>query len=1210
MAPAGAGSLVLPLLCCAAAAAPAAIPGRRRAQALAGPRQAHVVVGHVDHWSELEFASGPVDARRGVHSAAAADSGQLREYIVKAAAPVSHEVVLQLRRLCERVAHAARGAWIALCTPQAAAEVHRLRRVASCLPVDDDIAWRLKVSLQVSGAQRLAPEHDPNELTLTLQPWADAKEAARLLGPRLPQGATAAASPAGEVVVVECRQCSPTWAAAAARAAVSPSAGVLSTWVQYVEYAQRHRVHNRWVRGIVSTGRWSEDPREEPFSFLDGEGHVVGVGDTGIDNDHCFFRDPKRPVPFNSHDPDHRKIVYYGMQDNSAASHMDAHEGHGTHIVGTILGECAPGTTATTKVGNESVPVSRYHGFLPKAKVAFLDLGRYSGDTESVQLPSDTAKTLFQAHHDVGAKVHSESWGGTMAMSGISSRALSADRFLYDNRESVIAFASGNEADKACENKPDDPLCDKYTAISPSVGKNVIGVGGSMGPQESWEAMGEGNFLLFAKPPQKKPRHFSMVKGYFGPERPQLLSGQHLIMADPPDGCYSSSDPSRGRLNNADALKGQTVVFMRGACYFTVKVEEAEKAGASAAIIINNIPGDAIIMGTLEGYDPDNVGVPAFMVSQKEGGELKELMAQYGDKLTVSFQKTGEPDPHKDPDNLSCFSSRGPSFDLRFKPDVVAVGEYVHSAWSDEDLHSNNCDIFPAMGTSMATPQAAAAAVIVRQWLLGGYYPTGEPATGRKFDAPSGALVKAVLVQAAVPLTGIVDRNAMGDWEPLGDTPSFYQGHGILRLNSTLGHPGHPLPLYASDEGSVTTHQSVTKCVWYSGSPHGFRATLVWTDPPSHPGSKWQLVNDLDLVVTGPDGRQFFGNAKPADAPVRDVLNNVEKVLVRGATEGVYAVTVRGFSVPDGPQHFAVVASGTAEAGPCAVCPRKCSGHGTCGEDSTCTCDDGWWGADCADAVTTVAAPGIVSDSIELPEWGWQVWAVRAEGLASVRVTATRSDGESDVDVFVRVGAIPDFLNFDARDDDCKSCWQQSQVTATVTWDSPPTKPVYIAVHTGCCHVAKISLSVDWDPATVQGGVRTPAPRSGPLPYYGTHGKLHRAPDGSENTTAPEVAGGGGTLQPGHVPAPGGHSRAGLLTIAGGFAVVGAIVGAAVAVFWFGARRGANRRERVPTQDLAGGEGGIFDGVDMDFVDDGNAPHPAAGHAQTNGGGGASAFAF
>ena len=48
-------------------------------------------------------------------------------------------------------------------------------------------------------------------------------------------------------------------------------------------------------------------------------------------------------------------------------------------------------------------------------------------------------------------------------------------------------------------------------------------------------------------------------------------------------------------------------------------------------------------------------------------------------------------------------------------------------------------------GTSMATPIAAASALLVRQYFTDGWYPTKVPIPANGFN-PSGALVKAVLI--------------------------------------------------------------------------------------------------------------------------------------------------------------------------------------------------------------------------------------------------------------------------------------------------------------------------------------------------------------------------------------------------------------------------------------------------------------------------------
>ena len=57
---------------------------------------------------------------------------------------------------------------------------------------------------------------------------------------------------------------------------------------------------------------------------------MIGMTDTGIDYDHCFFRDESRDVPFDRLDPLHRKIVTY---DTSLGDAQDYYHGHGTHCV-------------------------------------------------------------------------------------------------------------------------------------------------------------------------------------------------------------------------------------------------------------------------------------------------------------------------------------------------------------------------------------------------------------------------------------------------------------------------------------------------------------------------------------------------------------------------------------------------------------------------------------------------------------------------------------------------------------------------------------------------------------------------------------------------------------------------------------------------------------------------------------------------------------
>lgn len=99
-----------------------------------------------------------------------------------------------------------------------------------------------------------------------------------------------------------------------------------------------------------------------------------------------------------------------------------------------------------------------------------------------------------------------------------------------------------------------------------------------------------------------------------------------------------------------------------------------------------------------------------------------------------------------------------------------------------------------------------------------------------------------------------------------------------------------------------------------TGGP--FRFTLAWTDYPGTLGAAKALVNDLDLEIIGPDGTHYYGNAGlyTSGQCLRggqwDACNNVEGVIIPDASYGTYTVIVHGYNVAQGPQPFALVASG------------------------------------------------------------------------------------------------------------------------------------------------------------------------------------------------------------------------------------------------------------------------------------------------------------
>ena len=73
----------------------------------------------------------------------------------------------------------------------------------------------------------------------------------------------------------------------------------------------------------------------------------------------------------------------------------------------------------------------------------------------------------------------------------------------------------------------------------------------------------------------------------------------------------------------------------------------------------------------------------------------------------------------------------------------------------------------------MASPAVTGAAALVRQYFVEGWYPSGSPNAGDGFS-PSAALLKAVLTNSAVDMTGIAGY------------PSNQEGWGRILLENAL----------------------------------------------------------------------------------------------------------------------------------------------------------------------------------------------------------------------------------------------------------------------------------------------------------------------------------------------------------------------------------------------------------------------------------------
>ncbi len=233
------------------------------------------------------------------------------------------------------------------------------------------------------------------------------------------------------------------------------------------------------------------------------------------------------------------------------------------------------------------------------------------------------------------------------------------------------------------------------------------------------------------------------------------------------------------------------------------------------------------------------------------------------------------------PDTLSQSSSRGPTDDGRIKPDVSAPGAWVRSCRSQDATETSGASwssqwYLEYSGTSMAAPNAAGAATLIREYLT--------EVAGR--PSPQGALIKAMLILGA---EDIGSRNI----------PNNDEGWGLINLANSL-LPGSDTGVWVADRYYVRSGNTEEFLFNVSRSNTPFKVVLAWSDYQGNSWASKQLQNDLDLVVIAPDGTEYLGNdfssGRSTTGGTRDSTNNVEVTLVDNADMGIWTVRVTDVS--------------------------------------------------------------------------------------------------------------------------------------------------------------------------------------------------------------------------------------------------------------------------------------------------------------------------
>ncbi|MDD5723241.1 MAG: S8 family serine peptidase, partial [Syntrophales bacterium] len=204
------------------------------------------------------------------------------------------------------------------------------------------------------------------------------------------------------------------------------------------------------------------------------------------------------------------------------------------------------------------------------------------------------------------------------------------------------------------------------------------------------------------------------------------------------------------------------------------------------------------------------------------------------------------------PAGTVAFSARGPCLDGRYKPDIVTPGTFILSTRSSV-ASKTGWGAYDAYymyngGTSMATPLAAGAAALMREYLI----------HEKGFAHPSAALIKAALLNSAEDISPGQYGAGVAQEIPDSPVPNNVEGWGRLDLEKGV-FPAPPLNiLYYDEQNSLNTgeYREYTITLLDSGSP--LKINLVWTDYPGSIPAQGGLVNDLDLQVTDPYSNKHY----------------------------------------------------------------------------------------------------------------------------------------------------------------------------------------------------------------------------------------------------------------------------------------------------------------------------------------------------------------
>lgn len=443
---------------------------------------------------------------------------------------------------------------------------------------------------------------------------------------------------------------------------------------------------------------------------LTGEGIRIGIIDSGIDYFHAHFGGSGDFLDFFDNNP---AVIEEGtfptakvaggtdfVGDSYDSSGLegdptprpdsdpvdDVFSGHGTHVAGIAagFGVLADGATfaGDYRTLNDFAQFEVGPGVAPAATLYALKVFGPRGSTD-FDIVVQALEWALDPNHDGDFSdrldVVNLSLGSAFGTdSGFDSEVEAINRLSLNGVTVVVA--AGNDGNT------------HYVIASPAIASHAISVANSYDDGAQFAA-------LRVLDPAAIAGSYDFVEGEFTAPLADVgaVSGQ-VVYVQPALACEN--------LVNTAAIAGKIALIDRGTCFFVDKVRRAQAAGAIAVITVNNTEGPPIIMGG-QG-DTSDIVIPGVMISRADGNVLKSRLAE---GVFVTLDDGSAVARPELADTIAESSSRGPVAPTsRLKPDLAAPGTGIQSA----DVGSGIFGV-RLTGTSMAAPQIAGAAALVRQ---------------------------------------------------------------------------------------------------------------------------------------------------------------------------------------------------------------------------------------------------------------------------------------------------------------------------------------------------------------------------------------------------------------------------------------------------------------------------------------------------------------